>query len=492
MVIEKEYNKYIIGLNWNDLSITILIIMIGGNCMSDSITNLAELRAKNENSSEARTRLTYLFDEGTFNELDPYLADGVDLSGVITAFGYVEGDPVYAFSQDINVKKGALTEAHAKKILKIYDLAAKTGVPVVGIYDSFGADLNDGCKALNSYGELLMWTSNLSGVVPQIAVVAGTCAGTSAMLAESADFVIATENSQLYVAPNSSIENTAENAATNGTATVVAKDDEEAIEVAKSILLKLPQNNLSPVPIYEFEEPSASFGDDAKSQAEAVCDADSVIELSEKFGKASFTALGTVGGSTVGIVATNKTDDKLTSNDCTKIARFVRICDSFAIPVITLVDTEGFEANNDTESAGAVRDMTKLAHAYAEATTIKISVVTGNAYGPAFVALAGKGANADMVYALEDAVISPLAPITAVEFLEHDMLKGVDDLTAARNELAENYAKEKANAAVATTNGCVDNIVSSAGLRDTLVNSLEIMAGKRISRLPKKHSNIQL
>ena len=136
--------------------------------------------------------------------------------------------------------------------------------------------------------------------------------------------------------------------------------------------------------------------------------------------------------------------------------------------------------------------MTKLAHAYAEATTIKISVVTGNAYGPAFVALAGKGANADMVYALEDAVISPLAPITAVEFLEHDMLKGVDDLTAARNELAENYAKEKANAAVAATNGCVDNIVSSAGLRDTLVNSLEIMAGKRISRLPKKHSNIQL
>lgn len=473
-------------------NVTIFNSMIGGNLMSDSITNLAELRAETQKSSDARTRLTYLFDEGKFNELDPYLADGADLSGVITAYGYVEGDPVYAFSQDISVKKGAMTQAQTKKILKIYDLAAKTGVPIVGIYDSYGADLNDGCKALNSYGGLLMWTSNLSGVVPQIAVVAGTCAGTSAMLAESADFVVATESAQLYVAPNSNIKNNAENAAANGTATVITKDDVSAIEAAKKILLKLPQNNLSPVPMYEFELPDTAFGSDAQSQAVSICDADSVIELSDRFGKASFTALGTLGGATVGIVATNKTRDKLTSDDCTKIARFVRICDSFAIPVITLVDTEGFEANEDTESAGAVRDMTKLAHSYAEATTVKISVVTGTAYGPAFVALAGKGANADLVYALENAVISPLNPVTAVEFLEHDKLKGAEDLTTARNELAKNYAREKANATVAAANGCVDNIVSTTELRDVLVNSMEIMAGKRISRLPKKHSNIQL
>ncbi len=456
--------------------------------MSDSIKNLAELKAKAMEATNARTRLAYLFDEGVFTELAPYVTEGNDLSGVITAFGYVEGNPVYAFSQDITVKKGALTEAQAKKIVKVYDLAAKTGVPVVGIYDSFGADLSEPCKALNSYGELLMWTSNLSGVVPQISVVAGTCAGTSAMLAESADFVVVTEDSELYVAPNTGVGNAAE----NGTASVVAKDDKEAVEAAKNILLKLPQNNLSPVPMYEFELPEAVFGKDAQSQAEAICDADSVIELSEKFGKASYTALGSIGGATVGVVATNKTADMLTSNDCTKIARFVRICDSYAIPVVTLVDTEGFEANNDTESAGAVRDMTKLAHAYAEATTIKISVVTGKAYGPAFIALGGKGANADLVYALEDAVISPLAPVTAVEFLEHDKLKGADDLTKARNELADKYAKEQANSAIAATNGCVDDVITPAQLRETLVNSIEIMAGKRISRLPKKHSNIQL
>lgn len=460
--------------------------------MSDSVINLAELKAKAEALTSARTRLTYLFDEGNFSELDPFYSSDSDLAGVITAFGYVEGNPVYAFSQDISVKSGALTEAQAKKIVKVYDLAAKTGVPVVGIYDSFGADLSNGCKALNSYGELLMWTSNLSGVVPQISVVAGTCAGASAMLAESADFVVVTKDSQLYVAPNSDISDSAENAGKNGTASIVAENDEEAIEAAKNLLLKLPQNNLSPVPMYEFSVPETAFGSDAQSQAEAVCDDDSLVELSADFGIASYTALGSIGGATVGVVATNKTNDKLNADDCTKIARFVRICDSYAIPVVTFVDTEGFKADNATETAGAVRAMTKLAHAYAEATTIKISVVTGKAYGPAFIALAGKGANADLVYATSNATISALNPITAVEFLEHDELKGAADLTAKRNELADKYSKEQASAAVAAVNGSVDNVVEEANLRDALINSIEIMAGKRISRLPKKHSNIQL
>lgn len=460
--------------------------------MSDSVLNLAKLKSMTEVMSAARTRLAYLFDEGTFTELDPYVTVGADLSGVITAFGYVEGNPVYAFSQDINVKKGALTEEQAKKIVKVYDLAAKTGVPVVGVYDSFGADLNNGCKALNAYGELLMWISNLSGVVPQISVVAGTCAGTAAMLAESADFVIMTKDAQLYVAPNSDVKDYAENAAKNGTAAIVAATDEEAVEAAKNLLLKLPQNNLSPVPMYEFALPEVSFGKDAASQAEAVCDADSVIELSADFGKASYIALASIGGATVGLIATNKTDDKLAADDCTKIARFVRICDAFAIPVVTLVDTEGFEADNAAETCGAVREMTKLAHAYAEATTIKLSVVTGKAYGPAFIALAGKGANADLVYATSDAVISALNPITAVEFLEHDSLKGAENLTAERNALADKYAKEQANSAIAAQNGCVDNVIEAAQLRDALINAIEIMAGKRISRLPKKHSNIQL
>ena len=234
------------------------------------------------------------------------------------------------------------------------------------------------------------------------------------------------------------------------------------------------------------------FGKDAESQAKAVCDEGSLIELSAEYGKASYTALGTLGGASVGIIATNKTADKLTADDCSKLARFVRTCDAYAVPIITLVDTEGFAADDDTEAAGAVKNMTKLAHAYAEATTIKLAAVTGKAYGPAYIALAGKGANADMTFAVPDAVISPLNPVTAVEFLAHDELKGAADLAAKRKELADKYAREEASAAAAAQKNCLDNIVSGNEIRGVLINAVEILAGKRISRLPKKHSNIQL
>ena len=460
--------------------------------MSDTVKTLAELKAAASAASDARNRLTYLFDDGKFTELDPFAMTGSELSGVVTAFGYVNQNPVYAFSQDISVKKGAMTEVHAKKISKVYSLAAKTGVPVVGIYDSFGADVSNSCAALNAYGYLLSKVSNLSGVVPQIAVVAGTCAGCAAMLAESADLTIVTKQSELYVAANADIKDLAENAAKNGTACAVCEDDKAAVELAKELITKLPQNNLSPVPMYEFDAPSAGSFENAEETVRSVFDADSAQELYAEYGKASYTALATLGGATVGVVATNKTGDKLTSADCSKIARFVRLCDAFAVPVVTLVDSLGFEANDATEMQGAVKDMAKLAHAYAEATTIKLAVVTGKAYGPTFVALAGKGANADLVFATQGAAISALDPITAVEFLEHDELKGASDLTAKRNELADKFAKENASAVLAAANGCVDNVIEASGIRTALIDSIEIMAGKRVTTLPKKHSNIQL
>lgn len=455
--------------------------------MSETKKSLAELQSL-INDSAARTRLTYLFDEGKFTELDAFAGES---AGVIIAYGYADGEPVYAFSQDISVKSGALTEAGAHKIAKIYDLAAKTGTPVIGIYDSYGADVNDNAAALRAYGELMLWTANLSGVVPQIAVVAGVCSGTAALLAEAADFVVMAEDASLYATPNAKSGGSAENAAANGTVSVVCADDKAAVEKAKEILLKLPQNNLSPVPIYEYEEPAGAVGTDIDG-IKAVFDGGSVIELSEGFGGAAFTALATVNGETVGVAATNKTGDKLTADDCAKLARFVRTCDAFAVPVVTFVDTEGFAGNDDTEAAGAVKSMSKLAHAYAEATTAKISVVTGKAYGTAYIALAGKGANADVAYALPEAVISALDPITAVEFLEHDKLAGADDLTAARKALADEYARDNASAANAAVNGLVDGIVSAEQLRGAIVDALAMMSGKRISRLPKKHSNIQL
>ena len=192
---------------------------------------LAEFKSKISADSSARKRLEFLFDEGEYTELDAFVKNGDDLAGVITAYGFVEGSPVYAFSQDKSVKNGAVSKAQASKIAKIYELAAKTGIPVVGIHDSDGAFIDDGADSLFAYGEMMMWTSNVSGVVPQISVIAGTCAGSAAVFACSSDFVIMTENSEFFMAvpSNSKTEGagSAKNAAKSGTAALVLKDDKE-------------------------------------------------------------------------------------------------------------------------------------------------------------------------------------------------------------------------------------------------------------------------
>ena len=301
------------------------------------------------------------------------------------------------------------------------------------------------------------------------------------MVACSADFVVITEDGELYTDPGC-VKKGGE-AVKNGTASVSAKDDKEAAEIVKKLLSVLPANNLSEAPMFEFDAPSVSASGSADEVAAAIADKGSITELSAEFGTAAYTALATIGGSVVGIAATNKAEGKLSSDDCSKLARFVRTCDAFTVPVLTVIDTEGFSPET------GVRDMAKIANAYAEATTLKISVVTGKAYGAAMAAL-GAG-NADVTYAYPDAVISPIAPVTAVEFLWHDKLKGASDLSAERNKLAEQYAEENASAFDSAENGCVDDIITAEEARTKILSALEAMSGKRLNkRLPKKHSNM--
>lgn len=427
-------------------------------------------------SSPAKERLAKLFDDGIYTEFDSTVK-----AGVVTAYGYVDGSPVYAYSQDKNVNSGAVGKQHADKICKILDLASRNGIPVVGVFDSDGAVISDGAETLAAYSEILAWTNNLSGVVPQIAVVAGTCIGSAALIAASADIVVASKDAEMYLTAGEGKNGAA--AAELGTVSVLTENDDEAIKSARKLLSMLPANNLSSAPEFEFSVSSKSAEGKAADIVEAIADEGSIVELSEKFGKASYTAIATVGGSAVGIAATNKTADKLTSEDSAKLARFVRTCDAFSIPVVTVIDTEGFETNDN------IRDLAKLANAYAEATTLKISVVTGKAYGSAMVALGT--ANADMTFAYPDAVISPLAPVTAVEFLWHDKLKGAADVKAERTKLAADYAETEASAFAAAEKNCVDEIITSDEARAKVVSVLELMAGKRLNkRLPKKHSNM--
>lgn len=438
---------------------------------------------------QARTRLSYLFDDGKYTEINSYAKENDCLTGVVTAYGYVNGNAVYAFSQDKSINNGAVGPAHAAKIAKLYSLAAKTGTPVIGIHDSNGAFVNGTAESLTAYGELINAASVISGVVPQISVVAGTCAGSAALFACSSDFIIMTKDAEFFMTPAFTKENSgsASDAAANGIAAAVCDDDKAAIEKAKELINLMPVNNLAPLPMFEYNEPETAVSADFNSLINGVCDAESIIELYAEFGKASYTALATVNGATVGIAATNKTSDKLTDADCSKLSRFIRTCDAFAVPVITFVDTEGFDA---ADAISGVKSMTQLANCYAEATTAKISVITGKAVGPAFIALAGKDISSDFTYIWESACVSPLAPLSAVEFLWHDKLKGAADVNAKRNELAEEYKATLASAESVAASGAVDEIISASSTREAIISALDILSSKRITKLPKKHNNI--
>lgn len=457
--------------------------------------SLADFRNSIDETTPARKRIASLFDQDSFVELDAFAASNGEPCGVVTGYGYVDGNPVYVFSQDIKASSGAVTMAHAKKIKKVYELASKTGAPVVGIYDSNGAKLTEGVDALAAYGEMLASVNNLSGVVPQISLVLGTCAGVSAMMACSADFVVMSKKAEFFLASSGdSTKDSAAAAAKAGTVHIVAKNDDEGVENARKLLSMLPSNNLSAAPLFDFAAPEAApaEGEAVKDTIKAIADADSVVELQAEFGATAVTALATVNGNVVGFAATDKQAGNLCAHGSAKISRFVRLCDAFNIPVVTLVDVEGFRATENDELAGSIREVAKLAHAYAEATTPKISVITGAAYGSAYIALAGKGANADLVFAWENASVSALNPDASVELFWHDKLKKTKNLAQSRQELAAEYKQTLGSAFEAARGGHIDAVIDPAETRANVASALDMLAGKRVSKLPKKHGNMPL
>ncbi len=447
------------------------------------LDKLAQKRAAVQKSSPARDRITALFDEGTFVELDAFVANGEDGVGVVTGYGSVEGDVVYAFSQDITTMGGAVSKAHAEKIAKIYDLAVKNGAPVVAIYDSNGAKLGEGPEILASYGKILSASANLSGVVPQIAVVAGSCVGISSMMAAGADVVLMTKGAELYLA-DAEGDASAEAAMEAGIADIICGDDAEAMAKARELVTMLPLNNISEAPVLEGAAAAPVAMSENMEAAElfaAVCDADTVVELKAGYADAVSTALASLGGSTVGVLYAN---GRIGRKANAKAADFVRFCDCFNLPIVTFVNVPGFCTCGGTKTENA-KLCARLAHAYADATCPKITVYTGSAIGGAAVAFA----NADIRLAWPGAVISALEPETAVEFFWHDKLKGAENLEKRRAELAEEYAETEASPYAAANASMVEDIVDPANIRSVLIASLEMLASKRVSRLPKKHTN---
>ena len=438
---------------------------------------LQETKAANA-QTKAYQRLQLLFDEGTFVEIDSFTKSGDGRAEAAAGFGSVDGCPVYAFAQNSDVEGGAMSKAQAAKICKVYELAEKTGAPVVGIYDSIGARLNESCEMLAAYGDVMLKANNLSGVVPQIAVIAGPCLGASSMIAAAADVVIMSEDGQFALQTNGEGGDLKE-ASESGLVHLTAKDDKEAVAKARELITLLPSNNLSGAPITDFADSAAETdGESGASIIAAVMDQDSFIEFQAGFGAGFIAGLAKLGGNTVGVVASEeKTAD---GKACEKAARLVRFCDAFAIPVITFVNAESF---------CCIKTACKLTNAYAEATTAKISVITGEAYGAVYMALAGAAAGVDVAYAWPTASISALNPTTAAVMLWSDKLKGSSNPTADRAKLIAEYKDQEACPFKAAGDGFVQDVIEPSETRLKLYAALDMLAGKRVTRLPKKHAN---
>ena len=436
---------------------------------------MSELTVKN---TEARKRLLSLFDEGTFTELDAFAKSADGEIEVVAGYGSVNGVYVYAFSQDVTVDGGAISVAQCAKIKKIYELAKKTGSAVIGIYDSNGMKLKEGFEALNAYGEILKASTSVSGVVLQISVVAGACLGTSALMANMADVVIAAKDADFYVTAPSNV--TAEESFKQGTVDILADDVDSAIASAKELVSVLPSNNLEAAPMFDFEEKFSDVADaSAKDIIYAVADDNSVVEIKAGYAENVVTAFAQMGGSTVGFVAF---DGKALCPNCAyKAEAFIKLCDAFNISIITLVNAKGLNGEKENQMLVAA---TKLTSAYASATCPKISVLTGKAIGAAYIALAGRGSNADLVFAWDTAVVSPLETESAVAFLYNDRLAAGEN----RAELEKEYEAEMASPFTAAACGAIDDIFVPAETRTKLMNALSFLDSKRETTIPRKHS----
>lgn len=464
---------------------------------TEKINQFNEAYASLDKNSTARKRMELLFDEGSFVELNEMMMSGNEVAAVVAGYGMVEGAIVYAFSQDFSINSGAITSSHANKIRKVYEFASKMGCPIVSIFDSNGAKLEEGNEMLNSYSQMLMWSNNISGVVPQIALVLGTCAGASAMIAASADILVMSKKSQIFMtAPFITMANgdnnldagTAKAAAESGLASIIGENDSDCIDKVRKLLPMLPSNNLSPAPIFDFESDIQQIEPQGCSKvlAQTIADKDSTILLNQDYGNGANTFLGTMAGVTTGFISTSK-GRPIDSNSCDKVARFVKFCDAFNIPIVSFINTNGFAISSDVS---IVRSAAKMASSFAEATVPKISVITGKAFGTTYLTLGSKNANADVTIAWPMAQISSLAPETAVEFLWADKFIGITDLEKTREKLVSEYIYNVASPINAAKQGYIDSIILPENTRATLIGLLDMLSSKRETKQPKKHTTI--
>ncbi len=477
-----------------------------------SLDTKAEADASKTGRLSARVRLLSLFDEGSFVETQKYVRRSAtefdtetpdDFEGVITGYGAVSGRLVFAFAQDFSRMSGALDAAHAKKICDLYSLALKNGAPVVGMFDSAGACVMEGVSALAGYGKIMKCVSRASGIIPQIALVPGLCSGSAAAIAAMFDAVIISKkNGSLFVNPPFIVGqevSDADFADAEGLVSVVCDDEPTALGYAKALVNLLPANNAEGT-VYvgatlENTQPvAAGYNGNAKDLVTALSDDGIFFELSAGYAKEMTVGLVRLGGAVIGVAANNHEENggKLTPGAAKKAARFISMCDSFNIPLLTLVDSEGLDVSYESEGKTYAAELAKLASAVASSENAKVTVVLGQAYGASYTLMASKSLGADVALALDSAKIGVMPTASAVEFALKDRIMASDDPKAARTELEAEWDATVASPVEAAARGAIDDVIAVNELKPRICAAFEMLGSKSESPLYRRHSNYPL
>ena len=516
---------------------------------ADSIANkITELEARKEQARNAgspraierqhekgkllaRERLELLLDPGSFHELDLLArhrahAAGLEerpyTDGVVTGWGTIDDRKVFVYSQDFTVFGGALGEVFAEKIHKLMDLALKTGAPVIGLNDGAGARIQEGVVSLASYGGIFWRNVQSSGVIPQISVVLGPCAGGAVYSPAMTDFIfMVRETSHMFITGPDVVKTVtgedvtleelggaASHASKSGVATFVSADEQSCLADVRYLLGFLPQNNLGEAPrVDSSDDPmrscdmlrtilpaSANLPYDMKKVIAEVVDDGEFFEYFPNWAKSIVCGFSRIDGHSVGIVGNQPMvlAGVLDIESSEKAARFVRTCDAFNIPIVTFVDVPGFLPGVDQEYGGIIRHGAKLLYAYCEATVPRIQVITRKAYGGAYVVMNSKSIGADLAYAWPSAELAVMGPQGAVEIVYRRELQQAADPAARRAELVAEYTEKYANPYVAAERGFVDDVIDPAETRIKLVEGLRVLRTKRDEVPQRKHGNIPL
>ncbi len=480
----------------------------------------------------ARERLDLLFDPGTFREIDMFVQhrcvhfgmEKVEIpsDGVITGHGLVDGRPVFAFSQDFTSRAGSLGEMHAKKICKVMDLALKAGVPFIGINDSGGARIQEGVDALSGFGQIFYRNSLASGVIPQISAIMGTTAGGAVYSPAMTDWIFMVKNtSYMFITGPQVIKSvTGEEISfedlggamahneKSGVSHFACESEEDAINQIKRLLSYLPSNNMEDPPVLDTgddpgrinpaldaiipDNPNQSY--DMKEVIRSIVDNGEFFEPHQYYAPNIIICFARLNGRSIGIIANqpNNLAGCLDINASDKATRFIRFCDAFNIPMLTIADVPGYLPGSNQEWGGIIRHGAKLLWSYSEATVPKLLLVTRKDYGGSYLAMCSKDLGADMAFAWPSAQIAVMGAAGAANIIHRKEIKEADDPDAKRKEKMEEYEDLFSNPYCAAARGYIDAVIVPSETRPRLIEALEIMCSKREIRPPKKHGNIPL